>query len=446
MREKRSLLWFKNELRLQDNEILFRAAAKASFVLPVYIIDPAQFQPKKFRFPKTGYYRAKFLIESLTDLKTALQGRGADLHVYIGRAEEIIPQLVRQLNLSVVYASQETGSEELYIQNAIDLQLKKLGVSLELYWQNTLYHVDDIPWPIQRLPDTFTNFRKELEQESQVRKNFPIPEIAYQQEIASHVIPTLQDLGFSPQPTDARSAIEFKGGEQKAKERMQEYFWEKDLLRTYKETRNELLGPDYSSKFSAWLSLGCISPRTIYEEVKRYEQERIKNDSTYWLIFELMWRDYFRFASKKYGSKIFQHNGLRNKTLISNNNVDLFEKWRIGETGVDFIDANMKELLYSGFMSNRGRQNVASFLTKDYKVDWTWGAAWFESQLIDYDVSSNWLNWAYIAGVGNDPREDRYFNTESQVRKYDPKGEYSRHWLAGKADVLKHAPESNIIS
>lgn len=445
MKEKRSLLWFKNELRLRDNEILFRASAKATFVLPVYIIDPSQFQPGKFGFPKTGNFRTRFLLESLASLKVSLQKINANLHVFVGRADEIIPSLVKELNLTVVYASQEVGSEELALQHSTEVQLKKLGVPLELCWQNTLYHADDIPWPIQRLPDTFTNFRKEVEQESSVRKTFPIPEIPYQEEIASPSIPTIQELGFVFQPTDTRAAFQGKGGEQNALDRLQQYFWEKDLLRSYKETRNELLGANYSSKFSAWLSLGCISPRIIYEEVKRYEQDRIKNDSTYWLIFELMWRDYFRFAAKKYSIKIFQRKGIRNKEFLSENNFELFEKWRLGETGVDFIDANIKELLYTGFMSNRGRQNVASFLAKDYKVNWTWGASWFESQLIDYDVSSNWLNWAYIAGVGNDPREDRYFNTESQVKKYDPKGDYVKLWLSNKTDVTKNNSEPKMI-
>lgn len=161
----------------------------------------------------------------------------------------------------------------------------------------------------------------------------------------------------------------------------------------------------------------------------RYEQERVKNDSTYWFVFELLWRDYFRFTANKNGAKIFQQKGINTKSIFFKNDILLFERWRNGETGNTFIDANMKELFHSGYMSNRGRQNVASYLTKDLHLNWTWGAAWFESQLIDYDASSNWLNWAYHAGVGNDPEENRYFNTESQVKKYDPKGKYVSHWL-----------------
>ncbi len=429
MKGKRSIVWFKNDLRVEDQEVLFRAASKAEFTLPIYIFDPRHFEEHPLGFPKTGSFRAQFLIESIQALRLSLQQLGADLCVRIGFPEEIIPALTKELKMDSVYATREVTHEELRIQHSVEFALKAMGVPLYLSWQNTLYHIDDIPWPIQHLPDTFTHFRKEVEQECAVREVYPTPDINYKPETESKNIPLLDDLLPGGIQVDARSAMVFKGGEAEANKRMHEYCWGKDLLKNYKETRNELIGADYSSKLSPWLSLGCTSAKTIYQQVKRYEKERIKNDSTYWLVFELLWRDYFRFAAKKFGNSIFLEKGIRNKVIDFKNDTTRFEKWRTGETGVDFIDANMKELLLTGFMSNRGRQNVASFLAKDYKVNWTWGAAWFESQLIDYDVASNWLNWAYIAGVGNDPREDRYFNTESQVKKYDPKGDYVKLWL-----------------
>jgi deoxyribodipyrimidine photo-lyase len=432
MKGKRTIVWFKNDLRTEDQESLFRAAYKAAYVLPLYIFDPRQFAEHALGFPKTNSFRAQFLIESVHALRNSLQQMGAGLHIRIGFPEEIIPALAKELKINSVYATREVTQEELLVQSRVELSLKVIGVPLELHWQNTLYHIDDIPWPIQHLPDTFTQFRKEAEQESKVREVFPIPEIIYEQETELKDIPSLDDLGLNAMRSDPRSVLLFKGGEPEAKKRLQDYFWDKDLLKAYKNTRNEMIGADYSSKFSAWLSLGCISPKTIYNEVKRYEKERIKNDSTYWLVFELMWRDYFRFAAKKYNGRIFLQTGVHNKSVNFHNDTLQFERWRVGETGVNFIDANMKELLLTGFMSNRGRQNVACYLAKDYKVNWTWGAAWFESQLIDYDVASNWLNWAYVAGVGNDPREDRYFNTESQVKKYDPKENYVKLWLGEK--------------
>ncbi|MFN3345543.1 MAG: FAD-binding domain-containing protein, partial [Chloroherpetonaceae bacterium] len=176
--------------------------------------------------------------------------------------------------------------------------------------------------------------------------------------------------------------------------------------------------------------------RTIYEAVKRYEHERIANDSTYWLIFELIWRDYFRFISLKYGNRMFKKYGIKNQPVGWSQDEAKFQAWAEGKTGVPFIDANMRELSATGFMSNRGRQNVASFLVKDLKVDWRMGAEWFESLLIDYDVASNYGNWNYVAGIGNDPREDRYFNPLRQAAMYDPNGDYVRHWIP----ELSHVP------
>jgi deoxyribodipyrimidine photo-lyase len=206
-------------------------------------------------------------------------------------------------------------------------------------------------------------------------------------------------------------------------------------LKNYKETRNGLIGTEFSSRFSAWLALGCISPRTIYYEVKRYEKERKKNDSTYWLVFELIWRDYFRFISKKHGEKVFQVAGIKNQMDSWRRDRAEFQRWSEGMTGVPFVDANMRELNQTGFMSNRGRQNVASFLVNDLGIDWTWGASYFESQLIDYDVCSNWGNWMYVGGVGNDPRENRYFNILRQGKNYDKNGNYVRTWIPELAAI-----------
>ena len=122
--------------------------------------------------------------------------------------------------------------------------------------------------------------------------------------------------------------------------------------------------------------------------------------------------------------------GIKEKDIIPKGvNQDLLNSWINGETGVDFIDANMLELKLTGFMSNRGRQNVASYLVNDLKLDWRYGAAYFEQQLIDYDPCSNWGNWAYVAGVGNDPRGNRYFNIEKQATDYDLDKSYRNLWL-----------------
>jgi deoxyribodipyrimidine photo-lyase len=242
-------------------------------------------------------------------------------------------------------------------------------------------------------------------------------------------LPTLEELGLEAPAIDDRAVLRFKGGETAGLDRLDHYFWKGDRLRLYKETRNGMVGADYSSKFSPWLALGCLSPRYIYGQVQQYEDQRVRNDSTYWLIFELLWRDYFRFICAKHGNKIFYPSGLQGMPIPWKTDWERFDLWRTGQTGFPLIDANMRELAATGFMSNRGRQNVASFLTKNLGIDWRMGAEWFESLLIDYDVCSNWGNWNYTAGVGNDARGFRFFNILKQSKDYDRNGEYVKHWL-----------------
>ena len=202
-------------------------------------------------------------------------------------------------------------------------------------------------------------------------------------------------------------------------------------MKFYKKTRNGLLGKDYSSKFSPWLANGCISPRTIYWEVKKFEKDIKKNQDTYWLIFELIWRDYFKYVSLKHGNAMFKIEGILNTTYDWHRSKVAFREWAEGRTKDDFVNANMIEVAKTGFMSNRGRQNVASYLAKTLRMDWRWGAAYFEAMLIDYDVHSNYGNWMYNAGVGNDPR-DRVFNVALQAERYDGNGKYQSLWLQKK--------------
>ncbi|MFT7407426.1 MAG: deoxyribodipyrimidine photo-lyase [Flavobacteriaceae bacterium] len=204
--------------------------------------------------------------------------------------------------------------------------------------------------------------------------------------------------------------------------------WETDHVATYKNTRNGLLGTEYSTKFSAWLANGSISARTIYVELKKYEASRTKNESTYWVFFELLWRDFFKCVGLKYGDRIFKSGGILNKEFADGQDYKKFESWKNGSTGDAFINANMKELARTGWMSNRGRQNVASFWSKSWEQDWRVGAAYFESVLIDYDVDCNWGNWMYISGVGNDPR-DRIFDSKRQAQMYDASGSFQKKWL-----------------
>ncbi|MFB6308491.1 MAG: DASH family cryptochrome, partial [Haloarculaceae archaeon] len=290
--------------------------------------------------------------------------------------------------------------------------------------------------------DTFTPWRQEIEDSARIREPVAAPETVPAPGLAPGTVPTLTDLGVDPPPADDRAVLSFEGGESAGKRRLRQYFWDGDHLREYRQTRNGLLGADYSSKLSPWLARGCLSPRWIHAEVERYEHERVANEDTYWLVFELLWRDFFQFQFCKHGAAFFAAGGIRDVDPSWRRDREAFRRWADGETGVPFVDANMRELNRTGYMSNRGRQNVASFLTDALGADWRWGAAYFEERLVDYDVASNWGNWAYQAGVGNDSR-DNHFNVLSQADRYDPDADYVQTWLpelAGLPPEYAHRP------
>ena len=427
---KTALVWFKTDLRIEDNETLVKAIAQSEKVIPVYCFDDSHFETTVYGFKKTGSFRAQFLLESLEDLDAKLRTLGSGLRIVMGKPEVEIPKLVQEYKAQKVFAKREVAFEEKQTEKKVQTELFKLRCELDTYSTSTLYHAEDLPFSIKNIPDVFTNFRKKTEKDAEIRPPFTAPKQINSPEIPAIELPTLEDLGVSKTTIDSRAVLAFKGGESEAIQRLQHYFYNTQSLSTYKETRNGMVGADYSSKFSPWLAMGCISARYIYAEVKKYEMQFGANDSTYWLVFELLWRDFFRFMFKKYQTKFFLYEGIKLKKGNSKSlNEKLLSQWVNGTTASDFINANMLELQQTGFMSNRGRQNVASYFCNELNMDWRLGAAYFEEQLIDYDVCSNWGNWAYLAGVGNDPRGHRYFNIEKQATDYDKNKAFRKLWL-----------------
>ena len=462
---KNTLAWLRNDLRLNDNLVLKKAFDTKEVkdnVFIVYIFDERNFEKTELDLTKTGVFRTNFLLESLQDLKKQLQNYGSDLFVYKGKTEEILSNLVQELEIETVFSSKEVTYEEINLEGKVNEILLKTTTKLDLTFQQTLFDFDELPFKLKDLPNIFTEFRKKVEKNLAIPKPISIPKKlnsdntnSFSNQLEPTQLPTLKDFSFTESEINLlhnpKAVLKYEGGETAALQRLNYYLFESNLLQTYKKTRNGLLGGDYSSRFSAWLANGSISPKTIWTEVERYENEVKSNQSTYWLKFELLWREYFKFIAAKYGNKIFLLEGMKDNQNVeriygkdretleeffeNEQSKKLFDKWKTAKTGIPFIDANMKELNETGFMSNRGRQNVASFLVRDLKLDWRWGASYFESKLIDYDVTSNWANWAYVAGVGNDPRENRYFNIIKQARDYDANGDFVKYWLPQLSDV-----------
>lgn len=423
-----NLVWFRNDLRVQDNNSLFQACKSYSKVIGVYFLDPRQFENNKYGFKKTEKFRAKFLLETLRDLKNNLAEKNISLLILHDLPENILPKLILDFQIESIYLQKEWTKDEVRVTDAVKALIPTAKFK-EVYDQ-FLFHPDDIPYPyLNKIPEVFTEFRKKCEKESKIRPCLVINAKLLDNLVeTSNLIPSLEDLGLESFKLDKNTAFPFRGGETAALKRMENYFFETENLSQYKKTRNGLIGDSYSSKFSAWLANGSISARTIYWEIKNYEQEVCKNEDTYWLVFELIWRDYFKYISLKHGDKIFKLDGILGKDYEWKSNDKALRQWINGNTREPFVNANMIELKRTGFMSNRGRQNVASYWAKEWEQDWRVGAAYFESMLIDYDVHSNYGNWMYNAGVGNDPR-DRSFNIKRQAEMYDANGKYQKLWL-----------------
>ena len=424
-----SVVWFRNDLRICDNVTLRQAINNSDAILPVYIFDSRKYRTSTYGFPKIGSFRAKFIIECVLDVRTNIRAAGGELYIRKGNPEDILKELCLKYRAASVYFSKEAAPYELKEEVAVRNALEDVGVETYSFYNSTLLLREKLPFTLSAMPDMFTAFRWSVERTAIFGEPLSAPDfINVPKGLENEEIPSLQSLQLTEPRVDIRAAIQFAGGEKRAIQRINEYVWQLEGPSTYFETRNQLVGANYSTKLSPWLAAGAISARYVYNEIKRYEKERVANKSTYWIGFELLWRDFFRLNMEKYQSELFFIKGPKRRDLSFRNDMNDLQIWIEGRTPNDFINANMNELRNTGYMSNRGRQVVASYLVHDLKINWLMGASYFESMLIDYDVCSNYGNWAYIAGVGNDPRENRIFNVEKQAINYDREGQYSRLW------------------
>jgi deoxyribodipyrimidine photo-lyase len=435
MSEKNILVWFRNDLRIHDNEILLEAIRRADNILPVYCFDPYYFTKTASGAPKTGNFRARFLLESVADLRKNLQKHGAELIIRTGHPAEILPQLAEQYHVSEVYHHREVAYEETEISEHVEAALWKIKLNLKHFIGHTLYHKEDLPFPIKDIPDSFTTFKKKIERDSNVRPCADTPQhISTPAIIDAGELPTMQQLGLDEPLDDPRATHQFTGGETAALQQLQQYFINIDNNQAQK-CRNGVI----TSNLSPWISLGCISMREVYWEVVKHEGQTPNNTS---LVLELLWRDYFRFMFKKHGQKFIAAKNGSSSFALATNSDELFESWKTGHTGIPMVDSIMHELNATGYISNQSRQIAAMYLVTTLKVDWTKGAAYFEEKLIDYSPASNWGNWAFIGGVNSDPRDNRHFNT-AKLAEVETKSSFIDTWLPELKDVnLKLLPTS----
>ncbi|QNN41149.1 DASH family cryptochrome [Pedobacter roseus] len=422
---KKILVWFRNDLRLHDNEMLVEAIAKSDSILPVYILDPRSFCETKYGTLKTGNIRAQFILESVLGLRNALKQIGGNLLIAEGNPEDIIPQLVQEYEITEVYHHREVAREETHVSTLVENALWKLRVNLKHFIGHTLYNKEDLPFPIKDIPDAFNQFKKKIERDSIIKPCFAAPDrINVAEVIDWGILSSLEDLNLLPQQKDQRADFEFAGGEAEGLAHLQKVIVAMQQAAT---TKNLIL----ASKLSAWLAMGSLSPRKVYWEI--IKMEGVPNTKAMFnhILLGLLWRDYFRFMFKKYGNTFFSPDGFGSQGLVDiANEQDNFYKWKNAQTGFAVVDAVMTELNQTGFISNIARQTAALYLINNLEVSWIFGAAYFEEKLIDYNPASNWGNWANVAGVGNDQKSKSVFDLDKNIKNLDPKGNYALTWAS----------------
>ncbi|WP_373992008.1 DASH family cryptochrome [Duganella sp. BuS-21] len=422
-----ALFWFRNDLRLHDQPALLAACASgARHLVPVFCLPDAQ-EATRWGFARIGPHRLAWLDDALHDLALQLERLNCPLLIVSAPAASALPELARVLGADAVFCEEIAAPEE----QAQVAALRAAGLQVTTVWQSSLLDPQALPWPPQDLPPSFTPFKQAVERVRLAPPEPLAPPTALPPWPADVKVPA-HLRGLRPQQLErdeVRSSLAgLTAGETAGLAHLARYLGRK-LPDTYKQTRNGLTGVDYSSKWSPWLASGAVSARAIMAQLREYESVHGANDGSYWLWFELLWRDYFRFLHLQHGSRLYHGRGLGQLPPPAHE-VQAFECWRKAGTGQPLVDAAMRELAATGYLSNRLRQVVASYLIYELGGDWRAGAAWFESQLIDYDVYSNQGNWLYIAGRGSDPRGGRRFNVDKQTAEHDADGAYRRLWAA----------------
>lgn len=415
MKNKKILVWFRNDLRLHDNEMLVEAIAKSDSILPVYFFDPRYFDDTRFGTAKTGIFRAEFLRGSLKSLRTAFRKMGGDILFVQGRPEDHLKELVERFEIAEVYHHREVAPEETLISDNVEDLLWTLKVNLRHFIGHTLYNKEDLPFPIKDIPDVFSQFKKKTERDAIVKSCFSSPEsIAFVENEEWGEVPSLEELGFVLNGNENFNGYP-EGGEEAGLVHLKSLFAAGSAI-YLKNTKSNIDKAGFSSQLSAWLALGCLSPRMVYWQVKEAESKFGTNIHFNQILLGLLWRDYFRFMFKKHGIAFFQEEKLENEVLYAAVGGDALDNWKLGKTGNFVVDKYMFDLNTTGFIPHIGRQLVATYLIHIQRVHWTCGAAYFEEKLIDYAAASNWGNWASVAGLTKDAKSKNGIDLNKQFK------------------------------
>lgn len=404
-------------MRLEDNLGLLHTLAAATQVVPAFIFDPRQIDPKKNDYFSEPAFH--FLLNSLTELDKALRGRGSQLYVFYGHPAEVVQSLIQTDAIDTVVVNKDYTPFARKRDTEIADVCAKYSVPFKQHDDVTLSPIEDIRTGQQKLYTVFTPFMRKavLHEVATPRKNNFSN--YFSAALTTKTVPLTQ---FSAPCQNMHLAL--TGGRQEGLARLADT----DYLKQYKDARN-IPSIEGTSRLSAHHKFGTISIRETYAMAVTGTGRGSQ------FISELYWRDFYYYTAYHFPN-VFTHSFLPWASQLQwVNDTKQFTAWCEGKTGVPLVDAGMRELNSTGWMHNRARMVVASYLTKNLLIDWRWGEKYFASKLIDYDPAQNNGGWQWSASVGTDPRPLRIFNPYTQAEKFDPKALYIKQWVSELAPL-----------
>ncbi len=417
----RAIHWFRNDLRLRDNTALAAAARSAEELLCVFVLEP-----RLLSGPHSSPARTRLLIDCLGRLAEDLREAGSRLALFEGEAREVVPRIAEQLGANRVFWNEDYAPFSKARDAEVERRLGKTGIDVRRTKDRVVFDADELRTGSGKPYSVYTPFRK-----SWYERLADSPDPSRRPRLPGFrgKVPGAVDARQLAAKAPAEGPKELPtGGETAAQRRLVRFL--DGPGRRYGEGR-DAPAEDGTSRLSPYLRFGVLSPRTCVAAAKEAIREhRDAGPHLYKWIDQIVWRDFYHAILASH-PHVLRHNHRREyDALVWEDDAEGFRAWCEGRTGFPIVDAGMRQLAATGWMHNRVRMIVASFLTKDLLVDWREGERFFFRQLVDGDPANNNGGWQWAASTGTDAQPYfRIFNPTLQGQRYDPEGEYVRRWV-----------------
>ena len=404
MKKEVAVFWFRRDLRLDDNTAFYKALTSGVPVLPIFIFDPEILK----ELPRNDA-RVSFIHRQLRQMRKILQDQQeASLALFHGNPVEVFRDLLDQWQIKAVYTNRDYEPYARKRDKEIGALLEKADIPLHTFKDQVIFEKSEV---VKGDGDPYVVYTPYMKKWKEVLGEVGEPELVPSESKLEHLIPikalpylSLEDIGFE------QSSIS-----------VPDYSLEESLISRYEQTRN-IPSKEGTSHLGPHLRFGTVSIRKVLERARKSENE------TFWN--ELIWREFFMQILWHFPHTVEEAFKKKYDRIRWRNREGEFERWKQGKTGYALVDAGMRELNQTGYMHNRVRMLVASFLCKHLLIDWRWGEAYFAEKLLDYELSSNVGNWQWAAGSGVDAAPYfRIFNPITQVDKFDKARTYIRKWI-----------------